>query len=438
MVAGLPLLIPDLAQTLGVLDRDVFAQAPGGIDADQDSGMFEDLLAAMDELGLKPAEVEALFTALGGVLWLGELPFVAVDTGDSNTGAGSLPADAMVLQRAALFLGTDEEALSDLLCGTDVPVAEALARRNALCAEAYDRIVQWVVGRLNTCLAACGGRHAGNTQSVALRVVDGPGLEPVHPGLVGSEAAPPAGAETFAVNYYAERMLQAMSAGPLAASYRLRAEASPAVAEQLLAGAAPADNMAIVHGLDELVAALARGVPADDAVLAACEAAGAGAGFHVADSASGRLLSVPHAWGAVSYQLDEIVAAAMTPLASLADVLSDDGPVPLQVAPSARTSLLLRPRLAGDALDAALPKSAAFFVACLRPDRPSLDVVGDSGDLDEGYAAEQLLALGVPQMIEVMRRAYPETMTAHDVRVLSMFFLCVCGGERNYDDLTSF
>jgi myosin-5 len=96
------------------------------IDGVDDAANFTEVLEALSDIGLSPADIHALLCTLSGILWLGNLKVEPVHADDSSR----IKIDA-ALSNAANMLGLREKDLAYAITHKKVHVALAVAVHRA-------------------------------------------------------------------------------------------------------------------------------------------------------------------------------------------------------------------------------------------------------------------------------------------------------------------
>ncbi|CAM9351292.1 unnamed protein product [Chrysoparadoxa australica] len=169
-----------------------------------DEGGLAKVQAGLESLGVEKESQEALFSALAGVLYLGEVGF---DAGSTRADGGCDVSYAATgsLSTAAGLLGIGEQELASVLLNRVIHIrgeaitqqnrpAEAQYTRDALAKSVYTRVFDFLVERINQATSAAAGD--GLTGTISL--ID----------IFGFESCDINGYEQLMINYASEKLQQ--------------------------------------------------------------------------------------------------------------------------------------------------------------------------------------------------------------------------------------
>lgn len=169
------------------------------IDGVDDAQDFREVVHAFDVIGVTADERWQVYNILAGILHLGNIAF-------REAGQGSEVADTRALELASHYLGVEASILSDAvvtrkiqpggprssIIRTLLSPEQAGSTRDALAKALYDRLFNWLVGRINSAIEC----HERNLNIIG--VLD----------IYGFEIFEKNGFEQFCINYVNEKLQQ--------------------------------------------------------------------------------------------------------------------------------------------------------------------------------------------------------------------------------------
>lgn len=164
-----------------------------------DAQEFRDVKSAMDVIGITKQEQENIFSLVAGILWLGNVQF-------KDQGGKTAVVSVDVLRFAAHLLGVEEVALQTAMLYRIVQTGvgkrgstynvpqtpeQAAGIRDALAKALYNRMFDWLVGRINDAMDI-------RRETLVIGVLD----------IFGFEIFEKNGFEQFCINYVNEKLQQ--------------------------------------------------------------------------------------------------------------------------------------------------------------------------------------------------------------------------------------